>query len=152
MKGKISANCQHFTGKKKPIQRSRIGNYCVTFQYHAWNHRFAVCAIISEVFRKASPYFCWCSHYNGYHSSYYYPIFGKRICNHFHFPWFCCWFQCSFPSHVPLLNIILIGINPKKQIISTIVFAHVLQICFIKNRFCIKKHIISWLTSRNEAK
>ena len=36
-----------------------------------------------------------------------------------------------------------LGINPKKQIISTIVFAHVLQICFIKNRFCIKKHIIS---------
>ena len=52
--------------------------------------REIVCAIISEVFRKASPYFCWWSHYNGYHSSYYYPIFGKRICNHFHFPWFCC--------------------------------------------------------------
>ena len=47
-------------------------------------------AFMSEIFRKTSPYFCWWSHYNGYHSSYYYPIFGKRICNHFHFPWFCC--------------------------------------------------------------
>ena len=62
---------------------------------------------------KASYYFCWWSHNDGYHSSYHYPIFGKGICNHFHLPWLCCRFQRSVPSHIPLLNIILTAINPK---------------------------------------
>ena len=47
------------------------------------------------------------------------------------------------PSHIPLLNIILTAINPKIEKYSTIVFAHVLQKCFIKRYFYIKKQIIS---------
>ena len=49
----------------------------------------------------------------------------------------CCRFQRSVPSHIPLLNIILTAINPKIEKYSTIVFAHVLQKCFIIPTFLI---------------
>ena len=105
--------------------------------------REIIALLCAPLLVKSSSYFCWWSHNDGYHSSYHYPIFGKGICNHFHLPWLCCRFQRSVPSHIPLLNIILTAINPKIEKYSTIVFAHVLQKCFIKRYFYIKKQIIS---------